>query len=96
MFASHRILRVEPRKFSTFPLTHFSGTMKSMKKSIHGTRKSRGRPKTTGAGIQIGMRWQPEELATIDGWRRKQEDLPSRTVAIRRLVQLGLKRRQQF
>ncbi len=27
----------------------------------------------------------------IDDWRRKQEDLPSRAEAIRRLVELGLK-----
>jgi hypothetical protein len=27
----------------------------------------------------------------IDSWRRRQEDLPSRAEAIRRLVELGLK-----
>ena len=27
----------------------------------------------------------------IDDWRRKQEDLPSRAEAIRRLVEIGLK-----
>jgi hypothetical protein len=37
------------------------------------------------------MRWQAVELAAIDAWRRKQDDLPSRTDAIRRLVELGLK-----
>jgi hypothetical protein len=57
--------------------------------------KSRGRPKTTGPGVQIGMRWQPPELEAIDDWRRKQTDLPSRTEAIRRLVELGLKAKQR-
>jgi ferredoxin len=30
-------------------------------------------------------------LENIDGWRRKQDDLPGRPEAIRRLVELGLK-----
>ena len=30
-------------------------------------------------------------LKTIDDWRRKQPELPSRAEAIRRLVELGLK-----
>jgi hypothetical protein len=37
------------------------------------------------------MRWQEPDLAAIDEWRRVQMDLPSRTEAIRRLVELGLK-----
>jgi hypothetical protein len=63
---------------------------KFMAPSIHVTKKSKGRPKTTGPGTQIGMRWQAAELVAIDAWRRKQDDLPSRTAAIRRLVVLGL------
>ena len=53
------------------------------------TKKSVGRPRT-GVGTQIGMRWQNTVLAKIDEWRRHQSDLPSRTDAIRRLVELGL------
>jgi hypothetical protein len=64
--------------------------MKSMIRSIRVTKKKRGRPKTTGTGTQIGMRWQESELTAVDNWRRKQEDLPSRPEAIRRLVQLQL------
>ena len=60
-----------------------------MKRSIHVTKKSRGRPKT-GIGTQIGMRWHDPVLAEIDDWRRRQEDLPSRPQAIRRLVEIGL------
>ena len=62
--------------------------MKSAKVSV--TKKSIGRPRT-GVGIQIGMRWREPDLAAIDEWRRHQTDLPSRTEAIRRLVELGLK-----
>jgi len=60
-----------------------------MSKSIHGTTKSPGRP-ATGIGTQIGMRWQESELKAIDDWRRGEADLPSRTDAIRRLVEAGL------
>jgi hypothetical protein len=31
------------------------------------------------------------DVAAIDAWRRKQEDLPSRSEAIRRLVEIGLR-----
>jgi hypothetical protein len=37
------------------------------------------------------MRVPSSFLKMIDDWRRKQEDLPSRAAAIRRLVELGLK-----
>jgi hypothetical protein len=36
------------------------------------------------------MRVTNEWLAIIDDWRRKQDDLPSRAEAIRRLVEKGL------
>jgi hypothetical protein len=62
--------------------------MKSADFSV--TKKPVGRPRT-GVGAQIGMRWQAPVLAAIDDWRRAQSDLPSRTEAIRRLVELGLK-----
>jgi hypothetical protein len=62
-----------------------------MTKSISGTpKKKRGRPPTTGRGTQIGMRWQYPELSAIDEWREK-HDVESRSEAIRRLVELGLK-----
>ena len=37
------------------------------------------------------MRISAEALQTLDDWRRKQDDLPGRPEAIRRLVELGLK-----
>jgi hypothetical protein len=54
------------------------------------TKKSRGRP-ATGIGLQIGTRWSAEIVGLVDEWRRKQEDVPTRPEAIRRLVELGLK-----
>src|ERR1700737_1419472 len=53
-------------------------------------RTRRGRPVTMGTGLLIGMRWHPSVLEKIDGWRRRQNDTPSRTEAIRRLVELAL------
>jgi hypothetical protein len=40
---------------------------------------------------QIGVRVDPAFLKLIDEWRRKQEDVPTRPEAVRRLVELGLK-----
>jgi hypothetical protein len=63
-----------------------------MAKSIRvTTKKRRGRPATTGKGIQVGERWHVAELAAIDGWIASQEEELTRAQAIRRLVELGLK-----
>ena len=61
-----------------------------MAKSIRVTKKSRGRPKTTGSGVQIGMRWQQPTLNAIDAWISQQADELSRPEAIRRLVEQAL------
>lgn len=37
------------------------------------------------------VRIQPDMAKALDDWRRKQDDLPGRPEAIRRLVELGLK-----
>jgi hypothetical protein len=42
-------------------------------------------------GDLVGVRVQPDMAQQIDDWRRKQDDLPGRPEAIRRLVDLGLK-----
>jgi hypothetical protein len=61
------------------------------------SKKKRGRPAlyegSEGKGApQIGLRLPPPELAAVDGWIAKQpKPRPSRPVAIRRLVELGLK-----
>jgi hypothetical protein len=62
-----------------------------MTKSITVTKKSRGRPVSTGIGLQIGMRWHGPDLEMIDGWIEKQKEPFTRPEAIRRLVELGLK-----
>jgi len=41
--------------------------------------------------LRIPVMMAATEVAVIDAWRRKQDDLPSRSEAIRRLVELGLK-----
>ena len=41
--------------------------------------------------LRIPVMMAATEVAAIDEWRRKQDDLPSRSEAIRRLVELGLK-----
>jgi hypothetical protein len=53
-------------------------------------KRKRGRPVTTGKGLQIGMRWHEPTLSRIDDWAENQDDAPSRTEAIRRLVEHGL------
>jgi len=50
------------------------------------TRKNR--PDQT--GTLVGTRFQPDDLANLDNWRREQEDLPARPEAIRRLVRKAL------
>ena len=44
------------------------------------------------AGQGLMVRVQPEMAKLLDDWRRKQEDLPGRLEAIRRLVELKAKR----
>jgi hypothetical protein len=59
--------------------------------SIRAGTKKRGRPKTTGKGQQIGVRFLPPALDTIDSWIEAQPDpKPSRPEAIRRLVEKAL------
>jgi hypothetical protein len=43
--------------------------------------------------MAINVRFLRASLKTIDGWRRKQADLPGRPEAIRRLVEMGLARK---
>lgn len=63
-----------------------------MTTSIRVTAKNkRGRPPTTGKGVQIGERWHEAELAAIDAWIAKSGEEMTRAQAVRRLVQLGLK-----
>ena len=60
-----------------------------MAKSTHVNVKT---PKKRAAvtGDLVGVRIQPEMATELDGWRRKQADLPGRPEAIRRLVEIAL------
>jgi hypothetical protein len=61
-----------------------------MAKAIHvNTKTLRKRPTIT--GDLVGVRIQPDLAKKIDDWRRKQEDLPGRPEAMRRLVEQALK-----
>jgi hypothetical protein len=59
-----------------------------MKSTIDSAKKSRGRPPVDTEAVNVRMT--TEALQTIDDWRRKQEDLPGRPEAIRRLVEQAL------
>ncbi len=48
-------------------------------------RKKRG-PAPTGKGTQIQVRLQPEQLAELDAWIKKQEIPPTRPEAIRGMI----------
>jgi hypothetical protein len=52
-------------------------------------KKRRGRPKTTGTGVQIQVRCHREFLERVDKWRASQGDI-TRPDALRRLAEIGL------
>jgi hypothetical protein len=56
------------------------------------TREITKSPKKRAAvtGDPVLVRVQPDMAKQLDDWRRKQEDLPGRPEAIRRLVEIGL------
>jgi hypothetical protein len=63
---------------------------KIMKSTIYSAKTSkRGRPAVDTEAVNV--RLAVASLKEIDDWRRKQNDLPGRPEAIRRLVELGLK-----
>ena len=62
-----------------------------MKKSISVSKKSRGRPKKKGGVYPVSaVRLAPELGTAVDKWASSQPDGPTRSEAIRRLVELGL------
>jgi hypothetical protein len=63
-----------------------------MKKSVSVNKKSRGRPKKKGGVHPVtAVRLHPTIGAEVDKWAAWQADAPTRSEAIRRLVELGLK-----
>jgi hypothetical protein len=61
-----------------------------MKKRIRASKKRRGRPKTTGKGELIAIRWQAHDLAIINDYA-KAHDL-NRGDALREIVRESRKR----
>jgi hypothetical protein len=62
-----------------------------MNKSISVNKKSRGRPKKKGGVFPVtAVRLPPALGADLDKWAGSQADEPTRSEAIRRLVELGL------
>src|SRR5215211_2843343 len=66
-----------------------------MKKTISAKQKSVGRP-PTGVTPMMGFRADPVIRAAIVRWAEKQPDMPSLSEAIRRLVEIGLRRRGKW
>jgi hypothetical protein len=65
-----------------------------MKSKLYSAKKPKmGRPSVDSEAVNV--RLAREALQTIDDWRRKQDDLPGRPEAIRRLVELGLKAKRE-
>jgi hypothetical protein len=65
---------------------------KAIRKSRGGKRPGSGR-KPTGTDPTRTFRLSDEFIARVDAWAADQPDLPVRSEAIRRLVELGLKAR---
>lgn len=51
------------------------------------------RQRATETGTLVGTRFQADLLDAIDNWRKQQRDLPTRPEAVRRLVELGMRKR---
>ena len=62
----------------------------AIRKKIGGKRRGAGRP-ATGSNPSRTFRLSDEFMASLDAWSARQDDAPSRTEAIRRLVEIGLK-----
>jgi len=45
--------------------------------------------------MAVNVRISTDSVSKIDDWRRRQEDLPGRPEAIRRLVEIALKARSK-
>lgn len=58
--------------------------------SIPVVEKKRGRPPGEKFAPPTPIRLTAEQLAAIDDWRRQEPDLPSRSEAIRRLVEFAI------
>jgi hypothetical protein len=60
-----------------------------MAKSIHVIHKKRGRP-ATGHDPVLTVRLPQTTRMAVENWAKQQKDRPSRSEAIRRLIEIGL------
>jgi hypothetical protein len=60
-----------------------------MAKSIHVIHKKRGRP-ATGHDPVLTVRLSPTTRIAVETWAKQQSDKPSRSEAIRRLIEIAL------
>jgi hypothetical protein len=60
-----------------------------MAKSIHVIHKKRGRP-ATGHDPVLTVRLSPITRLAVENWAKQQHDKPSRSEAIRRLIEIAL------
>jgi hypothetical protein len=74
-------------RFSPTILDYTENMAKSSKSVIP---KKRGRP-ATGRDPLIAFRLPPETIAALTAWAARQLDNPSRSEALRRLIDLGMK-----
>lgn len=56
--------------------------------SISDGTKKRGRPITTGKGLPVTVRLQPDDLELLDLWIKANDDQMTRPEALRRILRL--------
>jgi hypothetical protein len=70
---------------STFPSARYCVITVSMGSQETVLSRKRG-PKPTGKGQLIGVRLQPDQLASLDAWIERQPDKPTRPEAVRAIL----------
>jgi hypothetical protein len=65
-----------------------------MRESIPVNAKKAGRPAGRDFPVSVQLRLTEAQANAIDNWRRAETDIPSRSEAIRRLVEEALKAKQ--
>ena len=85
-------LGLEPRESRKLPLGLLSCFHECMNKTSRVNVKT-PQKRAPVTGELVGVRIQPDMAKQIDDWRRGQTDLPGRPEAIRRLVEIGLKKK---
>jgi hypothetical protein len=99
MWFAPQVARVRPAGVDQHPggllefqawIWYYTYMKKATPKKHGGARPGSGR-KATGRDPTRTFRLSDEFMASVDGWAALQDDKPTRTEAIRRLVELGLK-----